>query len=136
MKIGKKTKAWLKEKPKLVQIYKAKGITRCENCGSRFGLDFHHRPSRASQEAVHDFKHTRLICLECHPVFEYNDELDRKLFAKPRGYNPKLKIEIMAKKESNKPEWQRPHKCKHCGQISSMLMCPACGRMTIKEPKK
>lgn len=133
-KIGKKGENWLKAKPKLIEIYKAKGIVRCENCGSRYGLDFHHRPSRASQKAIHDFKHTRLLCWECHPFFEQNDEVDKKLFSNPRGYNLKDKIDIMAeKKKSKKPDWSRPHKCVRCKALTSMYICHNCGEVSIKE---
>lgn len=130
MKAGKKTKEWQKAKPKLIKIYFEKGIKRCENCGSKFALSFHHRPSRVSQKAKHDFEHTRLLCQECHNYFEYNDSADKKLFAKPRGYNPKNKI--MAKKtKSKKANWEVPHKCKHCKFESSMLICPKCGKMSV-----
>jgi len=132
MKIGKKGKEWIKARFELIKIYTEKGIIRCENCGSKFLLAFHHRPSRASQEAVHDFKHTRLLCQECHGYFEYKEDEDKRLFAKPRGYKLEFKIDIMAeKKKSKKPNWQIPHKCKHCKRISSMLICPNCGKMTV-----
>ena len=131
-KMGKKTKEWLKAKPKLVKIYKEKGITRCENCGSRYMMSFHHRPSRASQKAIHDFKHTRLLCAECHDLFEPNEELDKKLFAKPRGYS--LKSKVMAeKKKSKKPDWSRKHKCIKCKVLTSMIICHNCGELSIKK---
>lgn len=134
---GKKTEEWLEAKPKLIEIYKEKGITRCENCGSKFGLSFHHRPSRASQKAVHDYKHTRLLCWECHPFFEQNEEADKKLFVKPRGYNLKYKIDIMAKeKKSKKADWQRPHRCRSCGVITSMMICHQCGKVSIRRSSK
>jgi len=133
-KLGKKSREWQKEKPKLIEIYLSEKITRCENCGSKFALDFHHRPKRSSQKAKHDFDHTRLLCQSCHDFFEYNDNFDRKLFDKPRGYNPKLKIDIMAEKEktrSKKADWQKPHKCKHCKRIVSMMICPNCGKQSV-----
>jgi len=131
--IGKKGKEWLKAKPKLIEIYKAKGITSCENCNGKFALAFHHRPSRASQRAVHDFKHTRLLDPGCHDFFEQNNEEDKKLFAKPRGYNRKYKIDIMAKKKkSKKPDWQQRHKCVKCKEPVEMLICPKCGHMSMK----
>lgn len=132
MKIGKKGKEWIKAKFELIKIYTKKGIISCENCNSKLYIAFHHRPSRASQEAIHDFKHTRLLCQECHTYFEYKDEADKKLFAKPRGYDIKFKIDIMAeKKKSKKPDWQQSHKCKHCKRISSMLICPSCNKISI-----
>jgi hypothetical protein len=131
-RLGKKMRDWLNEKPKLIKIYLSEKITRCENCGSKFALAFHHRPKRSSQKAKHDFDHTRLLCQTCHDFFEYNDRLDKKLFAKPRGYNPKLKIDIMKKEKKNsKADWQKPHKCKHCRKIISMLVCPHCKQPSI-----
>jgi len=134
-KIGRKTKEWLKAKPKLVKIYIEKKNIRCENCGGKLYLAFHHRPKRSSQEAVHDYKHTRLLCQKCHGFFEYNEEADKKLFAKPRGYQLENKIEIMAKgkKKSKKPKWQTLHKCNRCKQPTSMLICENCGEISIKK---
>jgi hypothetical protein len=131
---GKKIQEWIKKKPKLIEIYFEKGITRCENCNSKFYLDFHHRPKRSTQEAVHDFEHTRLLCQVCHDHFEYNEEDDIKLFEKPRGFDPKFKIDFMQEKEKNKSkkaDWQRPHKCKHCKIETSLLICHNCGKMSV-----
>ena len=135
-KVGKKTQEWIKIKPKLVKEYLEKGIIKCENDGRKFGLSFHHRPKRSSQEAKHDFKHTRLLCQECHDFFESNEEMDKMLFAKARGYNPKLKIDIMKGKEkskSKKPEWQQSHQCINCKQITSMLICEHCKEISVKQ---
>ena len=99
-------------------------------------MAFHHRPSRGSQEAVHDYEHTRLLDQECHDFFEPNDEVDKKLFAKPRGYDPKYKIDIMAKKEkSKKPDWSKRHKCVKCRVETSMYICHNCGEVSIKGGK-
>ena len=132
-KVGRKTREWLREKPKLVKIYKEKGVTQCENCGSRYKVDFHHRPKRSSQKAEHTFERTRLLCWECHPFFEKSDEADRKLFAKPRGYSLKYKIDIMAdKKKSKKPEWKTQHKCVHCKVLTTTLICHNCGKISVR----
>ena len=132
--VGVKGKEWLKDKKKLIETYKEKGVTACENCGGKFGLAFHHRPKRSSQKAVHDFEHTRLLCARCHDFFEYNDEADKKLFAKPRGYNPKLKINTMAEKKSKKADWEKPHKCVHCGKENmGFLICQHCGFLSTKK---
>ena len=134
--MGKKTREWLEAKPKLIKEYREKGITRCENDGCWFGLDFHHRPSRASQRAVHDFEHTRLLGQNCHTFFEQNEEMDIMLFAKPRGYNPKSKIDIMKIKEEMKTvksEWQKNHSCINCKQNTSFLICNHCKELSIKK---
>jgi hypothetical protein len=133
-KIGRKTEEWLKAKPRLIKIYLEKGITKCENCGGKYLITFHHRPKRSSQEAVHDFKHTRLLCGECHDFFEYNDEADKKLFKKPRGYKLENKIKLPKENtKSKKPEWQRLHKCWHCHHMTSMFLCHHCGEISIKK---
>jgi len=134
IKIGRKTKEWRKAKPKLIKIYIEKEIeiTQCENCGSKYLVFFHHRPKRSSQEAIHDFEHTRLLCQKCHGFFEYNDGADEKLFKKPRGYKLENKIEIMAKKNTKKADWQTLHICKSCKKkIAGFLLCPFCGKMSI-----
>jgi len=79
IKIGRKTKAWQKAKPKLIKIYKEKGITRCEKCGSTWMMSFHHLDKRSSGKAEHTFKGTRLLCAKCHELCEYNKEENEKL---------------------------------------------------------
>ena len=135
-KLGKKGLNWQIHKTELIKIYFEKGITKCENCGRKNYLDFHHRPKRSSQEAVHDFAHTRLLCLNCHDYFEYNDEADYKLFTRPtRGYDPKYKINIMAEKKkektTRKADWQLAHICKSCKQKTSFLICHHCNKLSI-----
>jgi len=130
MKAGKKAKEWWRAKEKLIEIYEKKRITKCENCGGKFALNFHHRPKRSSQKAVHDFEHTRLLCGKCHPFFENNDDKDKLLFSKPRRYDPKHEIK-MAEKKSKKANWEKPHKCKNCGDYTSMLICDKCGKKSV-----
>lgn len=130
VKIGKKTKDWLKAKPKLIEEYKEKKITACENCGSRFFMSLHHRPKRSTQNAKHDYEHTRLLCGKCHNWFEYHEEDDKKLFSKKRGYNPKDKIKV-GNNKSKKANWEIEHKCKHCKQIISLLLCPHCKKISV-----
>ena len=131
--VSQKGREWIKAKKKLVEIYEERGIAKCENCGSKWLLSFHHRPKRSSQRAEHIFEKTRLLCAECHGFFEYNDEADRKLFAKPRGYSPKLKI-MAEKKKTKKAEWEAPHKCVRCGKSNvGFLICPHCGFLSVKK---
>jgi len=130
MKTGKKTKEWWEAKERLIKIYEKKKITKCENCGSKFALSFHHRPKRSSQKAIHDFEHTRLLCGKCHSFFEMNNDKDKLLFSKIRGYNPKNEIKITEKK-SKKADWEKLHKCKNCKGYTSMLICDKCGEKSI-----
>ena len=135
-KLGKKGKEWLKAKPKLIQIYLKKGITRCEISGSKFLIDFHHISKRSSQEAEHTFKGTRLLNQEWHDFCEYNKEANKLLIEKPRGFDryyfdkfKKMKNE--KKSKNSKPDWQKPHKCKNCKFIVSMLICPYCEKISV-----
>jgi len=130
--IGKKGREWQRAKRKLIKLYTEKKIIRCENCGSKFGMSFHHRPNRASQRAVHDFEHTRLLCAECHTYFEINDDDDEKLFKNKRGYNREDKIMTRKGKKSKKADWQRPHICINCKKkIGGFGICPFCGKISI-----
>lgn len=126
-KIGKKGLDWLEAKPKLIKEYEEKGITICENCGGTFILSIHHRPKRSTGEAVHDFKHTRLLDQKCHGWFEYHEEDDKKLFKKKRGYHPEDEIKI-GKKKKEKASWETGQKCS-CGAITYTLICPQCGKL-------
>jgi len=84
MKIGKKGKAWIKAKKKLIERYRQEGITRCENCNSDWALSFHHLDKRSSGRAEHTFEATRLLCGKCHhrvhfgkDAKEFNEELKK-----------------------------------------------------------
>lgn len=138
LKAGKKTKEWFKAKKSLILEYKEKGITRCEISGTKYNLQFHHRPKRSSQQAKHDFEHTRLLTQEWHDIVEEDDELDKLLFRKARGFDPEF-YEIMKKKKADKKKvrmkkagWQVVHSCIHCKQKTSMLLCEHCGKISIK----
>ena len=139
IKIGKKTREWLKAKPELIKIYKAKGVTRCEISGTRFAIDFHHIMKRSSQEAEHTFEGTRLLNQDWHTFCEYNREANELLISKPRGfdrdYYEKFKEMKSNKKKGNakKAEWESRHKCIHCKFESSMLICPNCRNISIKK---
>ena len=128
-----KIEEWIKEKDKLTRVYGVFGITCCENCGSRYMLSFHHRPKRSTQKAVHDFDHTRLLCAECHSFFEKNNFEDSMLFANSRGYHMKDKISTKNKNKPKKADWEKEHKCIHCKEQVSFLICPKCGHMSIKD---
>ena len=137
MKIGKKTKAWLTAKPKLIQIYQVKGITRCEISGSKFALDFHHIQKRSSQNAEHTFDGTRLLNQDWHTFCEYNKDANELLIKKPRGFDKeyfeKFKQMKEAKKgNTKKTDWQTPHICISCKKTVCTLLCPNCRKLSIK----
>ena len=78
-RIGKKTVEWQKARAKLIDIYREKGITRCELCGSTWALSFHHLNKRSSGRAKHTFEDTRLLCVKCHDLAEYDKEVNNGL---------------------------------------------------------
>lgn len=136
MKIGKKTKEWLKVKPKLIKIYLEKKITRCEVSGTKFALSIHHIKKRSSQEAEHTFEGTRLLNQEWHNFCEYNSEANDFLIKKSRGFNQKdfekfKKMKKNKKSKNKKANWQKDHKCKNCKAITSQLICHFCRKMSI-----
>ena len=135
-KIGRKTKAWLKAKPKLIKIYEEKKITKCEISGSSFAVDFHHIQKRSSLEAEHTFEGTRLLNQDWHTFCEQNKEANDLLIKKPRGFDKsyfeKFKQMKKGKKNLKKTDWQTLHKCVKCHQPTSMLICHLCGEISIK----
>lgn len=139
--IGKKTKEWLETKPKLIKIYKAKGITRCEISGSRYALDLHHVSKRSGQEAKHTFEGTRLLNQEWHDFCEYNDEANELLIRKPRGFDREYferfkKMKSDKKQKGKKAVWEQKHKCIHCKRQIEMLLCPHCGEISVPTKKE
>lgn len=137
--MGEKTREWLVAKPKLIKIYKEKGITRCEISGSRFALAFHHIRKRSSQEAEHTFDGTRLLNQEWHDFCEYNEEANDLLIKKPRGFDRNYlekfkKMRAGKQKKSKKVDWQKSHKCVSCHrQIGGFLLCPHCGKISVRK---
>lgn len=79
IKAGKKTKEWQNTLKKLIKIYQEKGITRCEYCHGNFALSFHHLEKRSSGLAKHTFADTRLLCVTCHELAEYNKDINEKI---------------------------------------------------------
>ena len=82
--IGKKGKAWVKAKKRLIGEYRDRNITTCEYCGGDYILSFHHLEKRSSGRAKHSFKETRLLCAKCHhrvhfgkDAKEFNEELKK-----------------------------------------------------------
>ena len=137
--LGKKTKAWLTEKPKLINIYEEKGITRCEISNSQFALGFHHIDKRSSLKAEHTFEGTRLLNQDWHTFCEYNDEANEMLRNKPRGFDKlyfeKFKEMFNKRKETpkgKKTDWRKPHQCVSCKQTTGMLLCDKCGNLSVK----
>jgi len=85
---GKAQEYWYECKQKLKQEYEERGITRCEICGTDFGLSFHHRSKRWTYirrpEDLGKFSETILLCLICHDKLEADKELTKLWFNKLR----------------------------------------------------
>lgn len=85
-KIGKKAKAWMAIKPKLVAEYEENEITRCEgialnhNCMVDWALSIHHLDKRSSGKAQHTFEATRLLCANCHDLADHPRNEEEKKF--------------------------------------------------------
>ena len=88
MKIGKKTKEWIKASDELEEIYLEKGITQCElrfaGCWIGNSIHFAHRYKRNDPRCEHTFEGTLLACNNCHDKIEYDRELSEKMFKKLR----------------------------------------------------
>ena len=70
---------WFRDKKKLIEIYRQRGVIRCELCGSDWGMSFHHLDKRSSGKAKNTFEDTRLLCAQCHADVEYDKEANEKL---------------------------------------------------------
>jgi len=75
-----KTKDWIEARKKLIPIYKAHGIVRCEHCRGNWALSFHHLDKRSrTGGGTHTFEATRLLCAICHDLAEYDEEINDEL---------------------------------------------------------
>lgn len=126
-KIGRKTRQWIKDRSKLITDAVAEGriVVKyghgfsegvCEDCRKWKQLDPDHRLKR-SQGGTHDKSNIDWVCRECH------DKRDNR--GDPMNKKPK----------SKKADWQKEHECS-CGAVVSTLICPHCGRLSIKERGK
>lgn len=72
---------------RLAEIYREKGITECEICGSEWGLSWHHKHRRnyyKNVEGLSDFNETILLCIKCHNKYKPDSEETIDLFNKFR----------------------------------------------------
>jgi len=115
--MGKKGRAWIKERASLIKEAVAEGRIViiegevqgiCEDCGLWKPLTPDHIIKR-SQGGSHDKSNIDWVCFPCH------DKRDNRPMSK----------------KSKKPGWAKEHKCKHCKLILSILICPRCGKVSI-----
>ena len=114
---------WAIEKRKRIAELKATGEYNivgqkvygiCCDCNHYRLLKPDHKIKR-SQGGKHDKENLDWVCKKCH------DKRDNQ--GDPMKKKPK----------SKKADWQRPHKCASCKQVTSMLICPNCNKLSIKQ---
>jgi len=76
---GKKTNQWTSARKKLKKIFEAKGITRCELCGSDFGLSFAHSKKRRFITTESDLMEVALLCVVHHEEIEYSGNMFNRI---------------------------------------------------------
>jgi 5-methylcytosine-specific restriction endonuclease McrA len=86
----------------------------CEDCGQWKKLDLDHRLKR-SQGGANDKENIDWVCRKCH---NRRDNLG----------DPMNKKEL---KNGKKQDWQKPHPCKHCKQITGLLVCNYCRKISV-----
>lgn len=67
---GRKTLEWERVRRDLKREFSAAGITRCESCGSSFGLTFAHRLKRRFITTPEELRCAALLCHTCHEGVE------------------------------------------------------------------
>jgi hypothetical protein len=114
---GKKHNEWVRERRKRLQELKETGEYKvegsllygnCSQCGKYGLLDLHHINGRLEG---HELENLKPICRKCH--------------MKEHGVGAKKT------KTRKKANWEREHQCKHCKRVSSMLLCPHCGKISV-----
>lgn len=86
-KIDKRGLMTLKSNAILKKKFLDLGITRCEICGSNFGLTYMHRQKKRyynTVEEMSDLNQVILACLNCHQSLEYDRKATEELFLKLR----------------------------------------------------
>lgn len=127
-KVGKKGKAWLKARVKLIKDAVAEGritineagniLGICEDCKHWHNVTPDHKKGRG-RGGGHGKSNIDWVCNE--PPCWCHNKRDQQ-------------GDPMGKKKSKKPAWAKEHKCT-CGDITRMLICERCGKFTIKQKK-
>jgi hypothetical protein len=89
---NKRMKAYARIRPKIIQMFIEKGITRCElmldGCLGDFALAPAHRHKRGwyyeRPELLGDFFEVVLACVNCHDKIEFDKKLTEEMFIKIR----------------------------------------------------
>ena len=121
-RIGKKGKAWIKDRRALIKEAVAEGVLRivngqpyglCGDCQRMKILTPDHRKKR-SQGGSNDKSNIDWVCLECHNMRDNKGD-------------PNKKKETSTKK----PDWMKTHVCKNCKARVSTYICSYCGKESI-----
>ena len=76
LKRGKKTKKWDAVRAKIKKDFEARGITRCEVCGTGLYLGFAHRKKRRFIPLDDpELYIVALLCVTCHEKAEYGGNM-------------------------------------------------------------
>ena len=117
--VGKKTRAWIKDRARLItesvtsgRIIIADGAIqgRCAICKRWMGLDPDHIVKR-SQGGGNEGNNIQWICRTCHE----------------RGDN----MADSPKQTNKKPGWMKKHQCKVCKKQTGLFLCEWCGKVSI-----
>ncbi|MCK9578811.1 HNH endonuclease [bacterium] len=124
-KVGKKGKAWIKARAKLVKeaIIEGRIVVRqshgfpegyCEDCNKWRQLDLDHIKKR-SQGGLDTKENVAYICRSCH--------------IKRDNQGDPMKKKIT--RSSKKAIWEQSHECRYCKRTVSMFLCPFCHKKSI-----
>ena len=123
---GKKYYAWQRARTILVRdalvdgrISLKNGLPYgvCADCGKFSYLDPDHKQKR-SQCGSNEKENIEWVCERCHDMRDNKGDPNKKKITKER------------------PEWAKEHRCS-CGTVSSILICPECGKLyPVTESKK
>lgn len=121
-KVGKKQKAWLRARHKIIKRAIAEGRIEvnqkghirgyCEDCGKYRHLTPDHKRKR-SLGGKDIYENIDWVCVKCHDL--------RDKYGDPMG----------KKKKNKKAKWEQRHKCKKCRAETELLICHNCGKMSI-----
>lgn len=125
-KLGKKGLEWKRERLKRIKELEATGgytilgtllFGHCLDCGRYKCLDLDHREGRHGEDP-HALSKLDAVCRECHQQRHLRNHMPQK-----------DKKDDTSK--SKKADWAKDHKCKHCKEIVSTLLCTNCQKISI-----
>ncbi len=120
---GQKYQEWVRERAKIIEGAISEGrivinedkniVGKCEDCKEWRELSPDHRKKR-SQGGTNDYRNIDWVCFKCHNKRDNMGDPNKKKIAK------------------RKADWMSKHPCQFCKAIVSQLLCPNCGRLSVK----